>query len=80
MTQAELLTLPVTVDVPTAGRAFGISRDVAYRRTRAGTFPVPVIRVGSRYVVTRAALLRALGVEDTPTDSLPRATPEQVSA
>lgn len=81
MTKAEVLALPLTVDVVTAGRAFGIGRDMSYRHARQGTFPVPVLRVGGRYLVTRAALLRGLGItEDGPTDSLPDATSAQASA
>lgn len=81
MTRAELLALPLTVDVPTAGRAFGLSRDMAYRHARQGTFPVPVLRIGHRMKVTRAALLNALGItEDAPTDSLPSDLSTQVSA
>lgn len=63
-TVAELLALPVTTDVPTAGRCFGMSGKTAYRAVHDGTFPVPVLRLGRRMVVTRAALLRALGVPD----------------
>jgi hypothetical protein len=65
LTRADVLALPLTVDVPTAGRAFGLGRDAAYRLARSGDFPVPVIRAGARYLVTRAALLRVLGIPDT---------------
>ncbi|MFF0122948.1 DNA-binding protein [Micromonospora arida] len=57
----EVWAFPVTVDVPTAGRCFGIGRDLSYDLARQGAFPVPVLRLGRRLVVTRAALLRALG-------------------
>jgi len=66
MTIEELLALPVSVDVPTAGRAFGMHRDTAYTAAREGSFPCPVLRVGSRYVVPRAGILRALGIEQSP--------------
>ncbi|WNM34970.1 helix-turn-helix domain-containing protein [Streptomyces sp. Li-HN-5-11] len=62
MTRDELLSLPVTVDVETAGRAFGVGRTVAYRMVRDGEFPVPVLRVGNKYRVSSAELWRALGV------------------
>jgi hypothetical protein len=62
LTEADVLALPLTVDLPTAGRAFGMSRDSTYRHARAGEFPVPVVRVGRGYRVTRAALLTALGI------------------
>lgn len=64
MTRGELLALPVTVDVPTAGRCFGLSGKTAYRAAKDGTLPVPVLRLGRRLVVTRAALLQTLGVPD----------------
>lgn len=56
----DLTDLPHVVDVPTAGRAFGIGRDSSYRLARSGRFPVPVLRLGRRYVVTRASLLAVL--------------------
>ncbi|MFI1563909.1 helix-turn-helix domain-containing protein [Streptomyces sp. NPDC020490] len=62
VTRDELLSLPVTVDVETAGRAFGVGRTVAYRMVRDGEFPVPVIRVGNKYRVSAAELWRVLGV------------------
>lgn len=61
----ELLSLPVTIDLPTAGRAFGIGRDKSYHLAATGEFPCPVLRIGRRVLVTRAALLAALGVSDT---------------
>lgn len=64
LTHDELLALPVTVDVVTAGRAFGISRDGAYDLVRRGAFPVRTIRVGRALRVPRAELLRVLGVAD----------------
>lgn len=66
-TAQEIRSWPVTVDVRTAGRAFGIGRDQAYRLVREGQFPVPVLRLGRYLRVTRAAVLDALGI----TDSLP---------
>lgn len=64
MTEDEIRALPVALDVPTAGRALGISRDTSYRLARRGAFPVPVLRAGKRMVVTKAALLCALGMAD----------------
>ncbi|RQX09073.1 DNA-binding protein [Micromonospora inaquosa] len=51
----------VTVDLVTAGSCFGIGRDLSYNLARQGAFPVPVLRLGRRLAVTRAALLQALG-------------------
>ena len=64
LSQEELLALPVTVDVVTAGRAFGICRDAAYDLLRRGEFPCRTIKVGRLRRVPRAELLRVLGVED----------------
>lgn len=64
VTEDEVRALPVVTDVPTAGRPFGLSRDTAYRHARAGTFPVPVLRVGRKMIVTRASLLDALGLDE----------------
>jgi hypothetical protein len=61
MTRHELLALPAAVDLVTAGRAFGIGRTKAHALARAGEFPVPVLRLGHTYRVTRADLLRVLG-------------------
>lgn len=67
MTQEELLGLPVAVDLVTAGRALGCGRTQTYELARSGDLPVPVLRLGNRYRVNRADLLRALGItEDEP--------------
>lgn len=65
MTPDEVLALPVTVDVVTAGKCWGIGRNGSYRLAREGRFPVPVLQLGHRQVVTRAAVLQALGIPDT---------------
>ena len=62
MTRAELLALPVAIDLVTAGRALGIGRTRAFELARRGAFPVPVLRVGMTYRVPTAALLELLGV------------------
>jgi hypothetical protein len=46
MQKEELLALPVTVDLVTAGRAFGLGRTRSYELARAGEFPCRVIPVG----------------------------------
>jgi predicted DNA-binding transcriptional regulator AlpA len=65
LTEDELLALPAQVDIPTAGRAFGMSRIHSYELHKKGNFPVPVLKVGKRYRVPTAAILKALGVEKT---------------
>lgn len=63
LTRAELLALPVAVDVPTAARALRLGRSTAYELARRDEFPCPVLRVGSSYRVPTAGLLRVLGIE-----------------
>jgi predicted DNA-binding transcriptional regulator AlpA len=67
-TADEIRCWPVTVDIRTAGRAWGIGRDQAYRLAREGRFPVPVLRLGRYLRVTRASVLDALGIEDIRSD------------
>lgn len=71
MNRAELLALPVVVDLPTAGRAIGLSRSHAYELHRRGEFPIPVQRLGSRYRVVTEALLAYLGLATPRTESDP---------
>lgn len=66
-TAAEMAGWPVTVDVPTAGSAYGMSRNTAYEMARAGRFPVDVLRVGSRLRVRTAAILADLAISGEPT-------------
>jgi hypothetical protein len=63
MSEAELLELPVSVDLETAGRAFGMGRTKAFELAKADEFPCRVLRVGQKYRVPRSAILEALGVE-----------------
>jgi len=63
MTLAELLALPLMVDVSTAARALGLSRSTGYALARRGEFPCRVLHVGSSYRVPTAELLRVLGID-----------------
>ena len=63
MTTEELLALPPTVDLVTAARALGISRNVAYGLAGRNEFPVPVLRLGCRYRIPTSGLLQLLGVK-----------------
>ncbi|MEV0183848.1 DNA-binding protein [Streptomyces sp. NPDC050625] len=62
MTTQELLELPPTVDLVTAGRAFGVGRTTAYTLARSGEFPCRVIRAGKAYRAVTADLLRVLQI------------------
>jgi hypothetical protein len=66
MTRAELLALPVVVDLVTAARALGIGRTRAFELARRGEFPVKVLRVGATYRVPTAPLLQLLGLAASP--------------
>ena len=53
-------TWPATVPIPVAATAFGLSRSHAYELVTRGEFPARVIRVGQRYRVVTASVLRVL--------------------
>lgn len=58
--------LPAASDVPVvAERLLGVSRDAAYESIAAGTFPVPVLRVGRRIRVPLRPLLDVLGLTES---------------
>jgi len=59
----DLFALPATVNLATAARALGCGRSLAYELARQGQFPCRVLRVGNRYLVPTAELLRLLGVD-----------------
>jgi excisionase family DNA binding protein len=63
MTRAELLALPITVDIGTAARALGIGRSTGYELARRGQFPCRVLRVGGSYRIPTADLLHVLGID-----------------
>jgi hypothetical protein len=53
--------LGAVTDLATAARIFGVSRAGAYDLAKRGVFPVTVLRFGTRYRVSVAAILHALG-------------------
>jgi hypothetical protein len=60
----EQLRTKLTVSVPVAGRAFGLSRSPAYEAARKGYIGgVEVIEIGRRKVVPTAPIRRKLGLE-----------------
>jgi hypothetical protein len=62
-TARQVRALGVSTDLRTAGSVFGISPSQSYEAAKAGTFPVPVIKCGTRYVVPVAAILKALCID-----------------
>lgn len=53
-------TWPATVSVSRAALAFGLSRSHAYDAASRGEFPARVIKVGGRYRVVTASIVRVL--------------------
>ncbi len=62
MSLDELRALPLTVDVVTAGRAFGLGRTKAHELARADEFPCEVLRLGRFLKVRKADLMHELGL------------------
>lgn len=73
MSVDELLALPVSVDLLTAGRAFGLGRTKAFDLAKRGEFPCRVIKVGPKYRVPRSGILEALNIQDKATEPRPGA-------
>ncbi len=61
-TAEEVIALGVSTDIETAGSVLGMGRSKTRTLIRTGDFPVPVVRVGARYVVPTAGLLDLLNV------------------
>lgn len=66
----EVLALPVSFDLVTAGRAWDFGRTKSHELARQGQFPCPVLRIGNAYRVTRADLLRSLGIDPAGTETV----------
>ena len=62
LTMEELLALPVSVDLITAGRAFGIGRTKSFELAQQNEFPCRVLKIGKKYRVPRSAIFDALGI------------------
>lgn len=71
----EVLAFPAVVDVPTAGRAYGIGERHAYELARRGEFPVPVRRLGRLLRVRRADILDDLGIAPDSSEAGPATGP-----
>ncbi|WP_245976357.1 helix-turn-helix domain-containing protein [Amycolatopsis palatopharyngis] len=61
-----LRELGMTTDLLTAARILGIGRTTAYKLARAGTFPVPAVRIGHSYRIPVALLVELLGLDKEP--------------
>lgn len=69
-TADEIRALGARTDLVTAASVLGIGRTAAYELARRGEFPVTTLRLGHKYVVVVASLLRLLeiDVEAAPED------------
>lgn len=56
--------LGAVTDIATTAQIFGLSRSTAYEMAQAGTLPVPVIKIGSRYRVSVTAIIAVLTATD----------------
>ncbi|MEV4614204.1 hypothetical protein ACIQBJ_12440 [Kitasatospora sp. NPDC088391] len=66
MSRAELLALPAAIDLDTANRAIGLGRSKGYELARRDVYPCRVLRLGKKYRVITADLLRLLGIDVVP--------------
>jgi hypothetical protein len=65
LSEEEILALDPAVDIPTAGKAFGLGRTSSYALARTGKFPVEVLEFGPQsFRVTRASICAKLGIND----------------
>ena len=55
-----------TITLPEAAELLGIGRTSSYAAVSKGEFPVPVIKIGGRYVVPTKPLLDLLGLDELP--------------
>jgi excisionase family DNA binding protein len=58
-----------TMNLEELATSLGIGRSLVYDLARRGELPVPVLKLGRRFVVPRSAVERLLGVEDAASAS-----------
>ncbi|SFA38172.1 hypothetical protein SAMN05444374_10181 [Rhodococcoides kroppenstedtii] len=63
-TVQQVRNLGIQTDIPTASSVLGLGVTTGYQLAKRGEFPVPVLRIGRKYIVPVAGLLRAMGIED----------------
>jgi hypothetical protein len=56
----EIRRWPATVDIPKANMALGLSRAHGYALAQRGEYPARVLKVGGRYRVVTASIVRLL--------------------
>jgi predicted DNA-binding transcriptional regulator AlpA len=62
----EIRTWPAAVSMTAGASALGISRSHGYELAQRGEFPARVVRVGGRWVVITADLIRILSPTPVP--------------
>jgi hypothetical protein len=62
MNRSEIDALPAVVDVRTAARVMGLSRNRAYELVRSNEWPTPVFRLGKLIRIPTAPMLEMLGL------------------
>jgi hypothetical protein len=60
----EIRSWPAVVGLVQAAAALSIGRTKAHEMARAGTFPIWLLRLGTRYRVSTADILTFLGADD----------------
>ena len=73
--EEQVRALGVSTDLTTAAAILGIGRTTAHTLVHAGQFPVPVIRVGHRYLVPVAPILQLLALPSEPPATKPTTQP-----
>jgi hypothetical protein len=79
LTRAEILALPPATDLPTLGRALGLSEPVVRERDRCGELEqlgIKVVQLGAQRKVITASLLEFLGIGDTADGASSEAQPQ----
>jgi predicted DNA-binding transcriptional regulator AlpA len=60
---AEIASWGATVDVAQGGRAFGLSKSFSYDLLARGEFPARALKVGGRWRIVTASIVKALSAE-----------------
>ena len=74
LSREELLALPPVINLPTLGRAFGVSEPTVREQRRQGKFEamgIRILRLGPQYRVITADVHRVLGVGPSVTAAGP---------
>ena len=66
MNRADIDALPAVVDVCTAARVMGLSRNAAYELVRTNSWPTPVFRLGKLIRIPTAPMRELLGIDSPP--------------